>query len=90
MQLLFLSQIVRLGDDFHSMKSNFFADIVVMLNTKHLFLKQSLANINLGKQVTTLIMTNLHPELSLFFLFLISFAEVGIEAKNKEKQVSNQ
>lgn len=32
------------GDDFRSVKSNFFPDTVFMLNTKHLFLKQILSN----------------------------------------------
>lgn len=45
MQLLFVSQIVMVGNVFHSMKSNFFSpDIVGVLNTKHLILKQILAS----------------------------------------------
>lgn len=40
----FLSQIVMLGGDFCSMKFFFLTDTVVLLNTKHLFLKQVLAN----------------------------------------------
>lgn len=45
MQLLFVSQIVMEGNDFHSMKDNFFfPDTVGVLNTKHLILKQILAS----------------------------------------------
>lgn len=78
-----------LGNDFHSMKSNFFADIVIMLNTKHLFLKQILANM-LSCENNTFNNDKFTSWAQSFVLFLVSFAEVCIEVKNKLKPVSSQ
>lgn len=44
MQLLFISQIVMVGNDFHSIKTIFSPGTAAMLNTKHLILKQILTS----------------------------------------------